>query len=89
MVLRSRLVCPILCCTIPRMKYIPTGTSGLCASLGIPLLVWSVVNRRTRMPFGTFSFVSPNDSGFEARLQSHVRAVEYFLGILLQNEMDF
>jgi hypothetical protein len=63
------------------MKYIPPGTSGLCASLGVLLLVWYVVNRRTRIPFGTFSFVSPNDAGFEKRLESYVRAVEYFLGI--------
>ena len=58
----------------------PPGTGGLCTSLGVPLLTWYLVNRRT-IQVGKFAFVSLNDSGFEKRLESYVRAVEYFLGI--------
>jgi sterol desaturase/sphingolipid hydroxylase (fatty acid hydroxylase superfamily) len=63
------------------MKYIPPGTGGLCASLGVPLLVWYLVNRRTPT-FGSFLFERPDQPGsFEKRLESYVRAVEYFLGM--------
>jgi len=55
---------------------IPPGTSGLCAGIGVLLLVRHQVNKKTS-PEGPFTF----GDNFEPRLVNYIRAVEYLLGL--------
>ena len=62
------------------MKHMPPGTSGLLLAVGVYLVTWYIVARRT--PDGTFTFELKNEpKSFEPRLANYVRAVEYMLGL--------
>ena len=63
------------------MRYIPPGTSGLCVSVGVLLLVRWIAGKRTPQQ-GPFTF-EPNNvpTSFEPRLANYVRAVEFMLGL--------
>jgi hypothetical protein len=63
------------------MRCIPPGTSGLCVSAGVFLLVRLIAGKWT-VQNGPFTFEPQNKPGsFEPRLANYVRAVEFVLGL--------
>ena len=63
------------------LNHIPPGTSGLCVSMGLLLLIRVIAGQLT-VGEGPYTFEPQNKPGsFEPRLANYVRAVEFMLGL--------